>query len=44
MLDEKAQLIEMLRLGVFTKDEFKAELAQIAARYEDVPNGNADVI
>jgi hypothetical protein len=42
MLDEKAQLIEMLRLGVFTKDEFKAELAQIAARYEDVPN--ADVI
>jgi hypothetical protein len=41
MLDEKAQLIEMLRLGVFTKDEFE-ELAQIAARYEDVPN--ADVI
>ncbi|KAJ7787036.1 hypothetical protein B0H14DRAFT_2955633 [Mycena olivaceomarginata] len=34
MLDEKAQLIEMLRLDVLTKDKFKAQLAQIEARYE----------
>ncbi|KAJ7732702.1 hypothetical protein B0H16DRAFT_1732688 [Mycena metata] len=33
-LDERAQLIEMLRLGIFTKDEFKAELVKIEARYE----------
>ncbi|KAF7333791.1 hypothetical protein MVEN_02335900 [Mycena venus] len=32
MLDEKAQLIEMLRLGMFTENEFKAQLAQIEAR------------
>ena len=34
MLDEKAQLIEMLRLGIFTKEEFNAELTWIEARYQ----------
>ncbi|KAF8123711.1 hypothetical protein K438DRAFT_1792117 [Mycena galopus ATCC 62051] len=34
ILDEKAQLIEMFHLGVFTTDEFKTQLAQIEARYE----------
>ncbi|KAF7328499.1 hypothetical protein MVEN_02536900 [Mycena venus] len=32
-LDEKAQVIEMLRLGVLTKDEFLSKLAQIEASY-----------
>jgi hypothetical protein len=32
MLDEKAQLIEMKRLGIYTKEEFRTELAQIEAR------------
>ncbi|KAF7337136.1 hypothetical protein MVEN_02151600 [Mycena venus] len=35
MLEEKAQLIEMQRLGVFTKEEFITRLAQIEARYEE---------
>ncbi|KAF7337137.1 hypothetical protein MVEN_02151700 [Mycena venus] len=35
MLEEKAQLIEMQRLGVFTKEEFISHLAQIEARYEE---------
>ncbi|KAF7337146.1 hypothetical protein MVEN_02152600 [Mycena venus] len=35
MLEEKAQLIEMQRLGVFTKEEFISRLAQIEARYEE---------
>ncbi|KAJ6527630.1 hypothetical protein DFH09DRAFT_1186593 [Mycena vulgaris] len=34
MLDEKAQLMEMLRLGIFTKEEFLTRLAQIEARDE----------
>ncbi|KAJ6472509.1 hypothetical protein C8R45DRAFT_1217790 [Mycena sanguinolenta] len=34
MLDEKAQLIEMQRLGIYTKDEFLTQLAQIEARYK----------
>ncbi|KAJ7937817.1 hypothetical protein B0H13DRAFT_1852116 [Mycena leptocephala] len=33
MLDEKAQLIEMQRLGIYTKDEFIAKLAEIEAQY-----------
>ncbi|KAJ7933722.1 hypothetical protein B0H13DRAFT_1855968 [Mycena leptocephala] len=33
MLDEKAQLIKMQRLGIYTKDEFIAKLAEIEAQY-----------
>lgn len=36
MIEEKAQLIEMHRLGVFTKEEFISWLEQIEARYEEV--------
>ncbi|KAF7337138.1 hypothetical protein MVEN_02151800 [Mycena venus] len=35
MLEEKAQLIEMQRLGMFTKEEFISRLAQIDAHYEE---------
>jgi hypothetical protein len=36
VLDEKAQLIEMQRLGIYTKEEFLHELAQIEDRYKVV--------
>ncbi|KAF7371669.1 hypothetical protein MVEN_00023000 [Mycena venus] len=36
ILDEKAQLIEMHRLGVFTKEEFIARLEKIEAHCEEV--------
>ncbi|KAF7337140.1 hypothetical protein MVEN_02152000 [Mycena venus] len=35
MLEEKAQLIEMQRLGVFTKEEFITRLTQIEACYNE---------
>ncbi|KAF7337141.1 hypothetical protein MVEN_02152100 [Mycena venus] len=35
MLEEKAQLIEMQRLGMFTKEEFISRLAQIDAHYKE---------
>lgn len=34
MLDEKAQLIEIQKLGIYTKEEFIAKLAEIDQRYE----------
>ncbi|KAJ7875155.1 hypothetical protein B0H14DRAFT_2568927 [Mycena olivaceomarginata] len=35
MLDEKAQLIDLHRLGVYSKEELRGQLAQIEARYAD---------
>ncbi|KAJ7893064.1 hypothetical protein B0H14DRAFT_2559893 [Mycena olivaceomarginata] len=37
MLDEKAQLIEMQRLGIYTKEEFIAQLAWYPARTGQAP-------
>ncbi|KAF8122000.1 hypothetical protein K438DRAFT_1716271 [Mycena galopus ATCC 62051] len=34
MLDEKAQLIEMHRLGIYNKEEFLAQLSAIEARFK----------
>ncbi|KAJ7489756.1 hypothetical protein B0H11DRAFT_1061411 [Mycena galericulata] len=34
MLNEKEQLIEMHKLGIYTKEEFISQVAKIEARYE----------